>query len=83
MALEDALNALMSDANREIKSSVGDSLRQRAARDDWRESVILQQLESGRNLARGISGPRDSAGESSDCPQSGRAPRSTRPLMIS
>ena len=50
MALEDALNALMSDANREINSSIGDLLRQRAARDDWRESVILQQLESGRNL---------------------------------
>jgi hypothetical protein len=51
MALEDALNALGAETNREIDSAIGALLRQRASRDDWRECVILQQLESDRNLA--------------------------------
>jgi hypothetical protein len=51
MACEDALNALAFDANREINFAVGALLRIRAARDDWRDSVVLQQLESDRNLS--------------------------------
>jgi hypothetical protein len=50
MAREDALTALASNANREINFAIGDLLRNRAAREDWRDSVILQQLESGLNL---------------------------------
>jgi hypothetical protein len=51
LALDDALHALGADENREIESAIGALLRRRASRDDWRECVILQQLESGRNLA--------------------------------
>src|SRR4051812_7475538 len=50
MAREDALHALTSDANRDIDFAVGALLRARAQREDWHESAILQQLESGRNL---------------------------------
>lgn len=51
MALEDAIRALEAEANREINAAIGALLRRRAAREDWRESPILQQLETSRNLA--------------------------------
>jgi hypothetical protein len=50
MSLADALNTLGAESNREIDIAVGALLRRRAIRDDWRDCVILQQLESGRNL---------------------------------
>jgi hypothetical protein len=51
VARDDALRALGADENGEIESAIGTLLRRRAGRNDWRECVILQQLESGRNLA--------------------------------
>jgi len=47
VALEDALQHLDEEANQEIARAIGDLLRQRAAREDWRECPILQHLETG------------------------------------
>lgn len=47
MGLDEALRRLDDAANQHILWVMGDILRQRAQRDDWRESVILQQLEAG------------------------------------
>jgi hypothetical protein len=50
MSLEQALRVLDEEANRDINYAIGDLLRERALRDDWRQCSILQQLETGRNI---------------------------------
>jgi hypothetical protein len=50
VSLQDALNALSIVENQEIDRAVGNLLRARAVRDDWRQCSILQQLETGRNI---------------------------------
>jgi hypothetical protein len=47
MAIEDAMQALACDANQEINAAIGDLLRDRGNRDDWRDCPILQHLEVG------------------------------------
>lgn len=50
MALETALHALGEPANEHINWAIGDLLRERAIRDDWRECPLLRQLETDARL---------------------------------
>ncbi len=50
MAIEDALRVLTEPANQQINWTLGDLIRERAVRQDWRKCPILVQLETGRNL---------------------------------
>jgi hypothetical protein len=47
MSLEDALHALEDQPNQQISWTLGDLLKERAARDDWRHCSVLQHLEVG------------------------------------
>ena len=46
MALDDAMRSLGDAANRQINWAIGDLLRRRGARQDWRQCPILQHLEA-------------------------------------
>ncbi|HYB62586.1 MAG TPA: hypothetical protein VEH50_14040 [Methylomirabilota bacterium] len=50
MPVEDALHNLGDPGNQQIEWAIGDLLRLRAKRANWRECSILQQLETGRNI---------------------------------
>ncbi len=45
--LKDAMRSLADPANRQINWAIGDQLRQRGVRADWRQCPILQHLEGG------------------------------------
>jgi hypothetical protein len=47
MALEDALRSLNDEPNGQLNWAIGDLLRQRAEREDWRSCAVLRQLETG------------------------------------
>ena len=51
MAVEDALHSLSGQSNQQIEWAIGSLLRRRAERPDWRQCSVLQQLETGRNIA--------------------------------
>jgi hypothetical protein len=46
LALDDAMRSLDDASNQQINWAVGNLLRRRALRDDWRQSAILQHLET-------------------------------------
>jgi hypothetical protein len=47
LALEDALRSLNEKPNENLNWAIGDLLRQRAGRGDWRNCPVLLQLETG------------------------------------
>lgn len=47
MSREDALQSLNAAENQQINWAIGDLLRERAAREDWRDCPILCHLETG------------------------------------
>lgn len=52
IALKDAIDTMNYDANQQINWSIGDILRERGARADWRDCPILQHLETGSQRLR-------------------------------
>jgi hypothetical protein len=46
MTVEHALGVLSQAANQQIDWAIGDLLRERTKRDDWRDCTILRQLEN-------------------------------------
>jgi len=47
LPIENALDSLSNATNQEIDWAIGDLLRERAVREDWRNCPILQHLETG------------------------------------
>jgi hypothetical protein len=47
LALQDAMRSLNDAHNQEVNWAIGDLLRQRAVREDWRQCPILQHLDVG------------------------------------
>lgn len=75
MSREDAIRALDDPANEQISWALGDLLRLRAARADWLQCRLLQQLETAQHLDawRGLIGDtRRSLATEGDLPQKAR-----------